>query len=125
VRDGTKGPLVVEAVQCRVTARLGKRVGPDEGVFITRELQTDGSYKHNYYLGHTGSTGVSLIELARVAKAKHRIEGCLQRRKSEAGLGTISGAQLGRVAPSPDAVARRRVVPGRGNAAGKKPTHRH
>jgi SRSO17 transposase len=30
---------------------------------------------------------VSLAELVRVAKAKHRIEECLQRAKSEAGLG--------------------------------------
>ena len=30
VRDGTKGPLVIEAVQCRVQARLGKGVGPEE-----------------------------------------------------------------------------------------------
>jgi SRSO17 transposase len=87
VRDGTKGPLVVEAVQCRVAARLGKGVGPAERLFITRELQSDGSYKHDFYLGHTGPTGVSLMELARVAKAEHRIEECLQRGKSEAGLG--------------------------------------
>ena len=32
-------------------------------------------------------TGVSLMELARVAKAEHRIEECLRRGKSEAGLG--------------------------------------
>jgi SRSO17 transposase len=87
VRDGTKGPLVVEAVQCRVTARLGKGVGPEERLFVTRELQSDGSYKHDYYLGHTGPTGVPLMELARVAKAEHRIEECLRRGKSEAGLG--------------------------------------
>jgi SRSO17 transposase len=87
VRDGTKGPLVVEAVQCRVAARLGKGVGPEERLFITRELQSDGSYKHDYYLGHIGPTDVPLPELARVAKAEHRIEECLRRGKSEAGLG--------------------------------------
>ena len=87
VRDGTKGPLVIEAVQCRVTARLGKGVGPEERLFVTRELQSDGSYRHDYYLGHTGAAEVTLMEWARVAKAEHRIEECLQRAKSEAGLG--------------------------------------
>ena len=87
VRDGTKGPLVIEAVQCRVTARLGKGVGPEERLFVTRELQSDGSYRHDYYLGHTGAADVTLMEWARVAKAEHRIEECLQRAKSEAGLG--------------------------------------
>ena len=87
VRDGTKGPLVIEAVQCRVTARLGRRAGPEERLFVTREMQSDGSSKHDYYLGHIGATEVSLMELARVAKAEHRIEECLQRGKSEAGRG--------------------------------------
>jgi SRSO17 transposase len=86
VRDGVKGPLVIEAVQCRVQARLGKRIGPEERLFITRELQSDGSYKHDYYLGHTGAAEVPLMELARVAKAEHRIEECFQRGKSDAGL---------------------------------------
>lgn len=87
VRDGTKGPLVIEAVQCRVMARLGKGVGPEERLFVTRELQSDGSYKHDYYLGHSRAVDVTLMEWARVAKAEHRIEECLQRAKSEAGLG--------------------------------------
>ena len=87
VRDGAKGPLVVEAVQCRVNAKLGRGVGPEERLFVTRELQSDGSYKHDYYLGHAGDIEVSLDEWARVAKAEHRIEECLQRAKSEAGMG--------------------------------------
>ena len=87
VRDGEKGPLVTEALQCRVTARLGQSAGPEERLFVTRELQSDGSYKHDYYLAHTGAADVSLMELARVAKAEHRIEECIQRGKSEAGLG--------------------------------------
>lgn len=86
VRDGTKGPLVIEAVQRRVLARLGKDVGPEERLFITREVQSDGRYKHDYYLGHTGAAEVPLMELARVAKAEHRIEECFQRGKSDAGL---------------------------------------
>ncbi len=87
VRDGTKGPLVVEAVQRRVTAKLGTTAGPEECLVVTRELQGDGTYKHDYYLGFARGEAVPLAEWARVAKAEHRIEECLQRAKSEAGLG--------------------------------------
>jgi len=41
--------------------------------------------KVDYYLSNTVPE-TSLDELARVAKAEHRIEECLQRSKSEAGL---------------------------------------
>jgi SRSO17 transposase len=87
VRDGTKGPLLIEAVQCRVQAHLGQSAGPEERLFVTRELQSDGSFKHDYYLVHAGTTDATLMELARVAKAQHRIEECIQRGKSDAGLG--------------------------------------
>jgi SRSO17 transposase len=86
VRDGEKGPLVVEAVKRRVRARneTGGE-GPDELLFITRELQSDGTYKLDYALSNAGAD-VPLNELARVAKAEHRIEECLERAKGEAGL---------------------------------------
>ena len=87
VRDGSKGPLVTEAVACRVHAKLGTSAGPEERLFVTREKQRDGTYQHDYYLAHAGGAEVTLAELARVAKAEHRIEECLQRAKSEAGLG--------------------------------------
>ena len=51
VRDGEKGPLVVEAVKRWVRARSETGgEGPDETLFITRELQSDNTYKLNYYL---------------------------------------------------------------------------
>lgn len=86
VRDGEKGPLVIEAVKCPVTAKLGTAAGPEELLFATRELQSDGRYKRDYYLAHTDAVDVSLMELARVAKAEHRIEECIKRCKSEAGM---------------------------------------
>lgn len=86
VRDGEKGPLVIEAVKCPVTAKLGAAAGPEELLFATRELQSDGSYKRDYYLAHTDTNNVSLMELARVAKAEHRVEECIKRCKGEAGM---------------------------------------
>jgi SRSO17 transposase len=86
VRDGEKGPLTVEAVKRPVQARTETGgSGPDELLFITRERQADGTFKHDYYLSNA-DPGVELTEFARVAKAEHRIEECLERAKSEAGL---------------------------------------
>jgi len=87
VRDGEKGPLVVEAVKRRVQARTERRgTGPEELLFVTRERQADNSFKVDYHLS-SADADVSLEELARVAKAEHRIEECLERAKGEAGLG--------------------------------------
>ena len=87
VRDGEKGPLVIEAVKCRVQARTETGgTGPDEMLFMTRERQADNTYKLDYYLSNA-TADVPLEELARVAKAAHRIEECFERAKGEAGLG--------------------------------------
>jgi SRSO17 transposase len=87
VRDGEKGPLTVEAVKCRVRARTPTGgTGPDEVLFLTRERQANGTFKHDYYMSNADSK-VPLEEFARVAKAAHRIEECLERAKGEAGLG--------------------------------------
>jgi SRSO17 transposase len=86
VRDGEKGPLVTEAVCRRVQARAGRKVGPEEILFVTRERLADQSFKHDYYLSFAPE-GTSLAEFARVAKAEHEIEDCFKRGKSHAGLG--------------------------------------
>jgi SRSO17 transposase len=87
VRDGEKGPLTFDVVKCRVQARTPTGgTGLKEVLFITRECLSNGKYKHDYYLSN-GESEVSLKEYARVAKAEHRVEDCLRRAKSEAGLG--------------------------------------
>ena len=52
---------------------------------ILREEQSDGTMKHDYYLSNAVPE-TALPEFARVAKAEHRIEECLGRAKSDAGL---------------------------------------
>jgi SRSO17 transposase len=87
VRDGEKGPLRVDALKCRVQARTPTGgTGLEEVLFITREHQTDGTFKHDYYLSNA-DPAVPLEEFARVAKAEHRVEECFERAKGEAGLG--------------------------------------
>jgi SRSO17 transposase len=86
VRDGEKGPLVIEVLKRRVQARTPTGgTGPEELLFITRELQSDKTYKYDYYLSNADPK-TPLEELARVAKAAHRIEECFKRAKGEAGL---------------------------------------
>jgi len=86
VRDGDKAPLVVEIVKCRVQAKTDRRgTGPKEMLVVIRLRDEQGVVKHDYYLSNAAAE-TKLAELARVAKAEHRIEDCLQRGKSEAGL---------------------------------------
>jgi SRSO17 transposase len=86
VRDGTRGPLVVQAVKTRVLAKTDRRRnGPEETLVVVRECQDDGTMKHDYYLSNA-SPETALGEFARVAKAEHRIEESLERAKRDAGL---------------------------------------
>jgi SRSO17 transposase len=85
VRPGEKGPLVVEAVKVRVQAKLGRRNGPEETLVIFRERQGRKTIKHDYGLSNA-PFDTPLREFARVLGAEHRIEECLRRSKSEAGL---------------------------------------
>jgi len=86
VRDGEKGPLVVQGTRTLVQARSEGRVADVvEWLVVFREQQADGSWKHDYLLGDAPVT-TSLATFARVFKAEHRIEECLQRAKGEAGL---------------------------------------
>jgi SRSO17 transposase len=88
VRDGSKGPLVIEIVKRRVVGRNHRRQeGHEEVLVVIRYRDRDNRrvVKTDYYLSNA-SADVELAEFARVAKAEHRIEECIQRAKSEAGL---------------------------------------
>lgn len=86
VRAGEKGPLVVQAAWTLVQARSEGRVSNAmETLVVFREKQNDGAWKHDYLLSNAWVT-TPLEEFARVFKAEHRIEECLQRAKGEAGL---------------------------------------
>jgi len=88
VRDGAKGPLVVEIVTRRVVSRTHRRQQGDEellAVIRYRDRDQDQVVQVDYSLSNAVPE-TPLGELARVAKAEHRIEAGLQRSKSEAGL---------------------------------------
>jgi len=87
VRDGEKGPLVLELVKRRVLARTERSCADEakELLVVTRSLDEHNKMKYDYHLSNT-HPDTPLEELARVVKAEHRIEDCLKRAKSEAGL---------------------------------------
>ena len=86
VRDGAKGPLVMQMVKRRVEARTEKRrVGPQETLVVTRTMDEKADVKYDYYLSNA-AIQTPLKEFARVIHAEHRIEECLKRAKSQAGL---------------------------------------
>lgn len=86
VRDGEKGPLVVEIVRRRVQAKTDRRrIGPEEVLVVIRTRDEHETVKHDYYLSNA-PPDTPPAEFARVATAEHRIEECIQRGKSEAGL---------------------------------------
>src|SRR6266851_1665725 len=88
VRDGSKGPLRVDVVKRRVVSRTHRRQQGDEELLVViryRDRDQEQVVKVDYYLSNVVPQ-TQLAELARVAKAEHRIEECIQRSKSEAGL---------------------------------------
>ena len=85
VRDAEKGPLEVEIVACRVESKVDRKVVGFEETLVVVRYQDGGVQKHDYYLSNAGRD-TPLSELARVVQAAHRIEECIKRSKSEAGL---------------------------------------
>jgi hypothetical protein len=86
VGDGERGPKVVELVVARVVARTDRgRIGPEELLVVIRRRDDAGVTAHDSYLSNAPPEAPPGV-LARVARAGHRVEECLQRGKGEAGL---------------------------------------
>jgi SRSO17 transposase len=86
VGDGERGPKVVDLAVTRVVARTDRgRIGPEELLVVIRRRDEAGVTEHDYYLSNAPPGSLPGV-LARVARAGHRVEECLQRGKGEAGL---------------------------------------
>jgi SRSO17 transposase len=86
VGQGERGPVVVEITGTRVVAKTDRgRIGPEELLVVVRSRDDAGEAKYDYALSNAPPETAPGV-LARVIKAGHRIEECLQRGKSEAGL---------------------------------------
>jgi SRSO17 transposase len=86
VRDGEKGPLVMEVATTPVLG-IQERNHPDhnEVLVVTRRVGEDGQTVHDYWLSNAAAD-TPAAEFARAAQSRNRIEQCLQRAKSETGL---------------------------------------
>jgi len=84
VRDGSRGPLEVDVMVCRVQARIDRRVGAEERLVVIRYINVD-RIQHDYYLTNADDA-VSVEEYARVSKLGHTIEEDFRNAKSECGL---------------------------------------
>ncbi len=86
VRDGERGPVIVQAAWTLAQAKEGGRPSDvGESLVAFRERQGDGGWKHDYLLSNAVLRD-PLAEFARVFKSQHRVEECFQRAKGEAGL---------------------------------------
>jgi SRSO17 transposase len=94
IRDTEKGPLEAEVVSRRMESKIGRRaVGFEEVMFALRQRTASGEWKCDYHLSNAPAE-TPLAEFARVANAEHRIEQCLQRGKSEAGMADYQTRRL-------------------------------
>ena len=122
VRDGSKGPLVVEAVKRRMLSRTHRRQPGDEEMLVVlryRDRDQQEVVTVDYSLSNA-MPETPVWECARVAKAEHRIEECMQRSKSEAGLADYEVRTLDGLAAASNAFVTGHVVSGTRNRTGKK-----
>jgi SRSO17 transposase len=82
VRDGEKGPLVVDAMTVRVRAKQDGRIGPEERLVVIRPVD---ERRVDYALTNAGPE-VPLSELVGVQRQRHRIEEVFEAGNGEAGL---------------------------------------
>jgi SRSO17 transposase len=82
VRPGQKGPLLVDAMTVRVRAKQDRRVGPEERLVVIRPV---GESRIDYALTNAGAE-VSLAEVVRAQRQRHRIEEMFGTADGEAGL---------------------------------------
>lgn len=83
VREGTKGPVVVEAVATRVLSRQEGRLGAEERLIVIR---TVGSQPEVTYALSNAALDVPLEELVAARGVRHRIERVFGEAKGEVGL---------------------------------------
>jgi SRSO17 transposase len=83
VRDGERGPLLVDAMTVRVRTKLDRRNGPEERLVVMRTVEE--KPKTHYSLSNAAPE-VPLEELVRVRFTRHAVEEVFEAAKQEAGL---------------------------------------
>ena len=83
VREGTKGPVVVEAVATRVLSRQDGRIGAEERLVV---LRTVGPKPEVTYALSNAALDVPMVDLVAARAVRHRIERVFGEAKGEVGL---------------------------------------
>src|SRR5262245_1264040 len=71
IRDGEKGPLLVDAMTVRVRTKLDGRIGPEERLVVMRTVEAK---PQTHYALSNAAAKVSLEDLVGVRFTRHRIE---------------------------------------------------
>ena len=82
VREGEKGPLLVDAMSVRVRTKQDGRVGPEERLVVIRPV---GESRIDYVLSNARPE-TALAEVVRAQRQRHRIEEVFGAGKGEVGL---------------------------------------
>lgn len=85
VRDGEKGPLVLQVASTPVLAYVENRTKTAETLVVTGRVGDEGKLVYDYWLSNAEAE-TTRAEFARTAQARGRIEQCLQRAKGETGM---------------------------------------
>jgi SRSO17 transposase len=82
VRDGEKGPLLVDAMTVQVRAKQDRRIGPEERLVVIRSV---GETRIDYALTNAGAE-VPLAAVVGAQRQRHRIEEVFEAGNGEVGL---------------------------------------
>lgn len=87
VRDGSKGPLLVEIASVpRVQTKDNRRCMPYAETLVFLRYRDEHNHRHEEFYLSDAPTSTSAAEFARVISAERRVEEGIRRAKSEAGL---------------------------------------
>lgn len=87
VRDGSKGPLLVEIASVpRVQTKDNRRCMPYAETLVCLRYQDEHNHRHEEFYLSDAPAATSAAEFARVISAERRVEEGIRRAKSEAGL---------------------------------------
>lgn len=82
-RDGTKGPIYVEATSTEVETRIDQSFGPRERLVAIRTI---GPNPEDKFILTNAEPGISIGAIVCAAASRHYIEDAIKRAKGEAGL---------------------------------------
>ena len=119
IRPGEKGPLIVEAMKRRVSAKTDRRrTGPEEVLVVFREAGRRYLQTRLCSLVREGGDAVGGVCPCLQCGASHRAMPAACQGRSR--LVALPGSNVARLASSSDLVTHRHLVPDAGSQAGKK-----